>query len=88
MEQVEVVDVVLDERDYQDEMTANPDRPDMIDLSFAATMFAIEHNLDEIRDVWYTDAAPYQKSMEYVRKIAALCIRAGEKYGMPGRQRN
>ncbi len=39
----------------------------------------------DITDIRVGEATPYEKSMQYLRKIAALCVQAGEQYGMPNR---
>ena len=86
MERQEVYKVLDTERDYQEEMTADKTRPDMIeDLHIGDTLSAIEHNLKKARDEWYKGAVPHQEAIMYLRKIAGLCVQAGEKHGMPRR---
>lgn len=81
-----VYDAINGERDYQDEMTALSDRPDMVDpMPLPAIILAMEHCLSEARKQWYSDAEPYQPTMHLVRKVAALAVKAGEQYGMPTR---
>jgi hypothetical protein len=75
------------ERDYQDAMTSRTDRPDMIDpMPLPAILLAMEKCLLDARTRWYSDAAPYQDTMQHVRKIAGLAVKAGERYGMPPRE--
>lgn len=75
------------ERDYQDRMTANPNRPDMIeDLNIAGMLLAMERCLQQAREDWYYDSTPYQDTMEMIRKVAGLAVKAGEQYGMPPRE--
>ncbi len=87
MKREEVFDVISQERDYQEMMSADPARPDMIeDFRISDVLNAIQFNLDVARKVWYRDSHPYQHTMEYIRKISALSVQAGEKYGIPGRE--
>jgi hypothetical protein len=82
----EVFEAVLSERQYQDRETLKESRPDMIDMNMGDILLAIEENASKARKTWYYDSEPYQETIEYLRKIAALCFKAGEKYGM--RERN
>jgi hypothetical protein len=82
----EVLEAIQTERDYQDRETAKPDRPDMIDMGIADILLAMQINLDKACEVWYYDSEPYQDTMEFVRKITALGVKAGETYGMPHRE--
>ncbi len=86
MERIEVYYAIDSERDFQDEMTKRSDRPDMIDdLHVGDTITAIRYNLDKATSEWYKGAVPHQNTLEYFRKIASLCVKAGETYGMPKR---
>jgi hypothetical protein len=74
------------ERDYQDRMTADISRPDMIsDLHLGDTLSAIQHNLTLATTEWYQGSEPHPRAMNFLRKIAGLCVQAGEKHGMPYR---
>lgn len=89
MERKEVYAAIDSERDYQDEMTASMDRPDMIvDLHMGDILTAIQHNLNRAIQTWYEGSEPHVESMHYLRKIAGLCVKAGEKHGMPVREKN
>lgn len=86
MTREDVYKAIDTERDYQDRMTADPNRPDMIeDLNIAGILLAMERCLHQTREDWYYDSVPYQDTMEFVRKIAGLAVKAGEQYGMPSR---
>lgn len=75
------------ERDFQDKLTADPNRPDMIDvLHMGDALTAIKYNLDKAIETWYRDAIPYQNTLEYLRKIAALIVRQAEVHGIPERK--
>jgi hypothetical protein len=86
MEQSTVVAIILDERKYQEEQSANPGRPDIHDdLSMGDLLLAIQHNLNKAITRWYNDSAPYSDTSHFLRKIAALSIKAGEEFGMEPR---
>jgi hypothetical protein len=88
MERQEVFDVITSERNYQIEMTANNDRPDMIDdLHVGDTLTAMRVILNQAENEWYSGSVPHSNAMEYIRKIAGLSVQLGEKYGMPYRER-
>jgi hypothetical protein len=88
MKREDVYKAIDTERDFQIDMTAREDRPDMIqDLHIGDTISAIQHNLEKARSEWYSGSEPHQASMEYIRKIAGLCVQLGEKYDMPNRKR-
>lgn len=52
------------------------------DFPLSSAMEAIRFNLEKANKSWYREKAPYIDSMEYIRKIAAICVQMGEKYGM------
>jgi hypothetical protein len=79
-----VYNAIDSERAYQDEMSSRDNRPDMIeDMHLGDILSAISYNLNLANAAWYKGSFPYQESMEYIRKIAALCVKAGEMNGMP-----
>lgn len=83
MEREEVYKVVDTEREYQIAASKDLSRPDMIEkLSVAETLTAIRYNLQKADEEWYKNPSPHIATMEYLRKIAALCVQAGENYGM------
>ena len=87
MKREEVYKVIDTERDFQEEMVADSSRPDMIEeLHVGDTLSAIEYNLDLARKNWYHGAAPHEGAMDYLRKIAGLCVQAGENFDMPERK--
>lgn len=83
MTRQEVYAAIDSERDYQEKMVADLSRPDMIsDLHIGDTITAIQHNLDLATEAWYRGATPHIEATNYFRKIAALCVQAGEDYQM------
>ena len=87
MQRDDVYRVIDSERDFQDEMTARDSNPEFVDMSMGDILLAIRHNLGLAESSWYPNAEPFEVSMEYLRKIAALSVKAGEKYGMKERFR-
>jgi hypothetical protein len=86
MKREDVYKSIDSERDYQLKLTEDATRPDMIeDLHVGDTLTAIQYNLNKAVDAWYKDSVPHQETMEYLRKVAGLCVQAGECYGMPKR---
>ena len=70
-----VYEAIDSERDYQEKMTANPERPDMIeDFHIGDTLSAIQYNLDNARREWYRGAVPHTEAIEFLRKIAASAV--------------
>lgn len=86
MKRENVYKAIDSERDFQDEMTAREDRPDMIqDLHVGDGITAISYNLEKAREAWYKGSVPHEEAMVYLRKIAGICVKLGEDYGMPER---
>lgn len=83
----EILNIVSQERDYQEAETKKIERPDMIEnFGMGDTLSAIQYNLDKARENWYIEAKPYPNTTSYLRKVAALCVKAGEAYGMTERK--
>lgn len=86
MELNNVYEAISTEITYQKQMTERDDRPDMIsDFHVGDGLCAIQYNLDKAREKWYKDSVPHQETLEYLRKIAAICVKLGLEYGMPSR---
>jgi len=80
-----VYDAIDSERDFQEVNKANPDSHIVEDFNLGDAISAIHVKLDIARGRWYSGVIPHEKSMEELRKIAAICVQMGEKYGMPCR---
>jgi hypothetical protein len=79
--------VALDsERAYQDAMTASDDRPDMVEIELPGLLLAAEHQLVEARSKWYSGHGPHTATMDCLRKVGGLVVKAGELLGMPQRE--
>lgn len=79
------------ERDYQDRMTKlNPDGKMVNNFEISHAILNIQEFINEARKKWYMDNPElrYQDTMEYLRKIAGVCVKMGEKYGMPAREKH
>lgn len=81
MTRQEAYSVVDSERDYQDYMEAKGDNHVVPNQHAGDRLLAIKHNLDLAIMEWYMERAPFQDTMDYVRKIAALSIRLIEEHG-------
>lgn len=87
MKREEIYKAIDSEREYQDKMSLSKYHPDMIeDMHLGDILSAINYNFGVAQSWWYSEAEPYEKSMEYIRKIAGLCVKAGEQFGMKKRE--
>lgn len=87
MNRKQVYKALDSERDYQDAMTASDDRPDMVDnMSLGDMLLAMEFCLGQARTAWYYGLNNHEDTMEFVRKVGGLAVKAGEQVGMPQRQ--
>jgi len=74
------------ERQYQ---IANEDKNGshiVSSLNMGGILTAIQYNLNKAQETWYNEKEPYSNTTELLRKIAALCVKAGEDYGMVNRK--
>lgn len=86
MKRDDVFKAIDEERAYQEASAADDERPDMVpQLSVGDTLTAIQYNLAKANEAWYIGSVPHKEAMQYLRKIAALCVQAGEHHGMPRR---
>lgn len=84
-----IYDVINGELDYQNSLTKNEDRPDMIeDFHLGDALSAMQYNLDKAREAWYSHSKPHVGAMGYIRKIVALGVRMGLLNGIPPRLTN
>lgn len=87
MERSDVYLAIDSERAYQDRATADPNRPDMVeDFHMGDALTAIRYNLGKAEELWYKTAKPHAEAMEYIRKVAGICVKLGEDQGMPVRK--
>ncbi|MCB1711489.1 MAG: hypothetical protein KDH96_03095 [Candidatus Riesia sp.] len=85
MKREEVFNVISGERDYQEGQKRIKESHVVEDFPLSSGMEAIRYNLDKSNKAWYTGKEPYSEAMDYIRKIAAICVQMGEQYGMPKR---
>ena len=81
----EVFEIIYKEREYQEEGKKKIESHIVEDFNLGDALSAIDYNLDMARQEWYKGKTPHQNSMEYLRKIAAICVQMGETYGMSER---
>ena len=86
MERKKVFRAIDTERDFQEIMKIKNSSHIVEDFPLSSAMSAIRYNLDKMNESWYGEQDPYEESMEYVRKIAAICVQMGEKYEMKERK--
>lgn len=86
MNREEVYKSIDTERTFQDKLTADPSRPDMIeDFHVGDGLTAIDYNLRKAQEAWYVGAVPHKDAMKYLRKIAGIIVKLGEVHGLPPR---
>ncbi len=85
MERRKVFRAIDTERDFQEIMKIKDSSHVVEDFPLSSAVSAIRYNLDKMNESWYKEKAPYEESMEYMRKIAAICVQMGEKYEMKER---
>ena len=83
MNRQEVYDAIDSEREYQEVQKKSNESHVVEEFPLSSGMEAIRYNLEKANQAWYNEKSPYQNSMEYIRKIAAICVQMGEKYNMP-----
>ena len=86
MDRESVYKAIDSERRYQLEMEDKQGSHVVSSLNMGGILTAIQVNLQKAQLEWYNDVSPYPKTGEYLRKIAALCVKAGEDYTMPERK--
>ncbi|WP_017732747.1 hypothetical protein [Nafulsella turpanensis] len=83
---IEVYKAISSERDFQDKAAIRKEKPDLREsFHLGDGIAAIEHNIQKAREAWYSGTVPYDSAMEYIRKVAGICVKLGEVYGMPKR---
>ena len=86
MNREDVYKVIDTERDFQDKHSGDLGRPDMlVQMSMGDLLGAIKVNVDKAYAAWYRDHGTYPNTTEFLRKVAALCVKSGEQFGMPHR---
>ena len=85
MKRKEVYDAIDSERNYQENQKKDDKSHVVEDFPLSSALEAIRYNIEKANQSWYTEKNPYPNAMEYMRKIAAICIQMGEKYDMPRR---
>jgi hypothetical protein len=86
MKREEVFKVIDNERNHQLKNEDTNGSHIVSSLNMGGILTAIQHNLNKAQAEWYSETAPYPKTTDLLRKISALCVKAGEDYGMSERQ--
>jgi len=87
MNRKEVYESIDTEREYQDRMTkAREAEADymVVNHDISHSLLNIEKFTREAVDKWYYESPEnqYEATMEMLRKIAGVCVKMGEKYGV------
>lgn len=87
MKREEVYKAIDSEREFVDALIENENRHDMMRLKMGEALTAIRYNLNKAEEEYYTDSGfeKYQRTLEYLRKVAGLIVDQGEQNGMPSR---
>ena len=85
MKREEVYASIDTEREFQDLSIKEGKSHIVEDFPMGSALSAIQHKLHCAREEWYAGNDPFLNTMEELRKIAAICVKMGEKYGMPQR---
>lgn len=86
MKRQDVYKAIDSERDYQDYSIKKEGTHVVKELPLGSALSAIKHKLDIANKKWYGAVEPHQEAMDELRKIAAICVQMGEKFGMPKRK--
>lgn len=81
-----VFQLIESERNFQEENKPDKNSHIVDDFPLGSGLSAIEEKLRIARSMWYNSVQPHQEAMNEIRKIAAICVQMGEKYGMPERE--
>lgn len=76
------------ERAYQDAGKGNAHRTGVEEgkpLTPGEIILTMEKSLADAREVWYKPGGP-EMAGPFVRKVAALAVQYGERYGFPNRE--
>ncbi len=85
MERKTVFEIIDEERNHQLKFEDTEGSHITSSLNMGGILTAIQHNLTKAQGVWYLEKDPYPETSDLLRKIAALCVKAGEDYGMSKR---
>lgn len=85
MERKKVFEIIDAEREHQLKFEDTKGSHIVSSLNMGGILTAIQHNLTKAQAEWYVEKEPYTKTSDLLRKIAALCVKAGEDYGMSER---
>ena len=85
MNRKEVYKAIDSERDYQCLHEEKHDNHVSSTFNYGDALTAIRVNLQKAEEVWYNSIQQYEKPNEYLRKVAAICVKMGEDFNMPKR---
>ena len=85
MERQKVFEIIDAEREHQLKFEDTDGSHIVSSLNMGGILTAIQYNLNKAQAEWYLEKTPYPNTTDLLRKIAALCVKAGEDYGMSER---
>lgn len=86
MERKKVYEIIDSEREHQLKFEDKENSHIVSSLNMGGILSAIQYNLNKAQSEWYNEKDPYLNTTDLLRKIAALCVKAGEDYGMTERK--
>jgi len=86
MKRQQVYESIDSERDYQNYFETQHDSHVSATFNYGDALTAIRVNLQKAEEAWYNSIQQYEKPNEFLRKVAAICVKMGEDYGMPKRE--
>ncbi len=85
MKREEVFETINQEREHQLKFEDTASSHIVSTLNMGGILSAIQYNLNQANSTWYKEKEPYTETTAFLRKIGALCVKAGEDYNMTKR---
>lgn len=82
MDRQEIFECINSELEFIEEQKSNTQSHIVEEFPIASGLEAIRYNLDKANKEWYNTKKPHTTTTDCLRKIAAICVQMGEKYGM------
>ena len=86
MERKRVYAIIDTERDYQNKMEKVEGSYVVPNQNTGDRLLSMQYNLNKAINAWYVEVNPFENTMEYVRKVAALCVKLMEENGAAERK--
>lgn len=89
LDRAEVYAAIDTERDYQDRLWPDPERPgsgEYNPLTIGEFILLAEEYLRKARDEWTREKKPEVNALNAIRKVAGICVNCMEQHGAPRRE--